>query len=241
MQIKDSVALVTGANRGLGARFVTQLVARGAGRVYATTRRVETLDALVATAPDRIVPLALDITDAAEVTAAARAAADVTLLVNNAGVLAFGGPLDGDLEMAERDMTVNYFGTLKTTRGFVPVIAANGGGAIVNVLTIVGFAPMTALGGYCASKAAAHCMTQALRGQVAGNGITVHGVYPAGVDTDMLAGVDVPKADPGDVVRAALDGLEAGDEEILPDPISAEAYKLFLSDPKALERQNLLA
>lgn len=241
MQIRESVALVTGANRGIGARFVAQLVDRGARRVYAAARRPETLEALVASAPDRIVPLRLDITNVDEVAAAARTAADVTLLVNNAGVLAFGGPLDGDLEMAERDMAVNYLGTLKVTRGFVPVIEANGGGAVANVLTIVGFAPMPALGGYCASKAAAHCLTQALRGQVAGKRITVHGVYPAGVDTDMLAGVEVTKADPADVVRAALDGLEAGDEEVLPDPISAEAYKMFLADPKALERQNLAA
>jgi NAD(P)-dependent dehydrogenase (short-subunit alcohol dehydrogenase family) len=239
MQIRDSVALVTGANRGIGARFVAQLVDRGAARVYAAARRLETLEPLVATAPDRILPLRLDITDADQVAAAARAAADVTLLVNNAGVLAFGGPLDGDLEMADRDMAVNYLGTLKAIRGFVPVIEANGGGAVANVLTIVGFAPMPALGGYCASKAAAHCLTQALRGQVADKGITVHGVYPAGVDTDMLAGVEFPKADPADVVRLALDGLEAGDEEILPDPISAEAYKIFMADPKALERQNL--
>lgn len=241
MQIRESVALVTGANRGIGARFVAQLVDRGARRVYAAARRPETLEALVASAPDRIVPLRLDITNVDEVAAAARTAADVTLLVNNAGVLAFGGPLDGDLEMAERDMAVNYLGTLKVTRGFVPVIEANGGGAVANVLTIVGFAPMPALGSYCASKAAAHCLTQALRGQVAGKRITVHGVYPAGVDTDMLAGVEVTKADPADVVRAALDGLEAGDEEVLPDPISAEAYKMFLADPKALERQNLAA
>jgi short-subunit dehydrogenase len=108
---------------------------------------------------------------------------------------------------------------------------------MLNVLTIVGFAPMPALGGYCASKAAAHCLTQALRAQTADKKITVHGVYPAGVDTDMLAGVDFPKADPGDVARAALDGLEAGLEEILPDPMSAQAYKTWLADPKELERQ----
>jgi len=239
MQIKDSVALVTGANRGIGARFVAQLLARGAGRVYATARRPETLEPLVAGAPDRVVPLRLDVTDVDQIAAAARIATDVNLLVNNAGVLSFGGPLDADVALAEHDMAVNYFGTLKATRGFVPVIEANGGGAVLNVLTIVGFAPMTALGGYCASKAAAHCLTQAVRGQVAGKKITVHGVYPAGVDTDMLAGVDFPKADPADVVHAALEGLEAGDEEILPDPISAEAYKLYLADPKGLERQNL--
>src|SRR4051794_7089237 len=200
MQVKNSVALVTGANRGIGARFVTQLLERGASRVYATARRPETLESLVAAAPDRVVPLPPDITDVDQVAAAARAATDVTLLVNNAGVLAFGAPLDGDLELVERDMAVNYLGTLKATRGFAPVLQANGGGAVLNMLTIVGFAPMAPLAGYCASKAAAHCLTQALRGQLAPHGITVHGVYPAGVDTDMLAGVDFPKADPADVV-----------------------------------------
>lgn len=237
MQVRDSVALVTGANRGIGAAFVAELVRRGAQRVYATARRPKTLDPVVAQARERVVPLPLDITDADQIAAAVSAAADVDLLINNAGVLAFGGPLDGDLQMVERDWAVNYYGTLKVTRGFVPVIEANGGGAIVNVLTIVGLVPQVGVANYSASKSAAHSMTQALRAQVADRGITVHGAYPAGVDTDMLAGVDVPKADPADVVRAVLDGLEAGEEDILPDPISSRAYQTWLSNPKALQRQ----
>ncbi|MBI1758837.1 MAG: SDR family oxidoreductase [Actinobacteria bacterium] len=235
MQIENSVALVTGANRGIGAQFVAHLLARGAAKVYAGARRPESLAAVVAAAGGRVVPVQMDIDDPASVNAAAAFASDVNLLINNAGVLAFGGPLDGDPSQIARDMETNYFGTLRSCRAFVPVLEATGGGAIVNVLTIIALAPMPGLGGYSASKAAAYSMTQALRAQLRDRNITVHGVFPAGVDTDMLAGVDAEKADPSDVVAAALDGLVAGTEDITTGSASDLAYAAWLANPKDLE------
>ncbi|MFF5209282.1 SDR family oxidoreductase [Streptosporangium sp. NPDC000396] len=233
MKINDSVVLVTGANRGIGARLVDELLRRGAAKVYAAARRPESLGVH----DDRVVPVELDITDDVQIAAAAKLAGDVDLLVNNAGVLGFGGILDIGLDVLERDLAVNYLGTLKTTRAFVPVIEGNGGGAIVNVLTIIALAPMRAMAGYCASKAAADSMTRALRAEVTGRGIAVHGVYPAGVDTEMLAGVVGPKADPAEVARLILDGVEAGAEDITPDPVSQAAWATWAAEPKALERQ----
>jgi NAD(P)-dependent dehydrogenase (short-subunit alcohol dehydrogenase family) len=235
--VKDSVALVTGANRGLGARLVEGLIQRGAGRVYATARRAETLDAVVALDPERILPLPLDVDDDASVAAAAKAALDVTLLVNNAGVVAFGGPFDVRLDLLEGEMRTNYLGPLRTTRAFVPAIEANGGGAVLNVITMVALAPAARIAGYSASKAATHSMTQALRSELASRGIAVHGAYPGAIDTDMVADIDMDKADPGAVAEAILDGFEAGVEDIAPDAQAKDAVDLWRKDPKALERQ----
>jgi NAD(P)-dependent dehydrogenase (short-subunit alcohol dehydrogenase family) len=181
--------------------------------------------------------LVLDITDDAQARAAADFASDVTLVLNSAGVMAFGTPLEADLELLERDMVVNYLGTLRVARAFVPVLKANGGGTIVNILSMLAFAPITGMSPYCASKAAALSMTQALRHQLADSGISVLGVYPWGMNTPMLASVDSPKAEPGDVARAVLDGVESGAEDIAPDQYSSPAYAGWLKDPKALEQQ----
>lgn len=232
MKIENCVALVTGANRGIGARLVEELLRRGARRVYACARNPETLPDLGGS----VVPVTLDITDSAQVQAAAALAGDVELLINNAGVLAFGNVLDTDLELVERDLAVNYVGTLKAVRGFVPVIEGNGGGAIANVLTVVALAPIPGMAAYCASKAAADLMTRALRREVAGRGIDVHGIYPAGVDTDMLAGVEGPKADPAEVAQLIIDGIEAGVRNITPDQVSQQAWRTWAADPKGFER-----
>lgn len=233
MQISGSVALVTGANRGLGAQLVAELARRGATRVYATARRPEALAPVAAESP--VVSLALDVDDEESVAAAARAASDVTLLVNNAGVLAFGDALGADLGMVDRDLRTNCLGTLRATQAFAPVIEGNGGGAVLNVLTLIALAPMPGMAAYCASKAAAHSITQSLRAELAERGIRVHGAYPAGIDTDMLAGVDGPKADPRAVAAALADGIEAGIEDITPDAVSADGFRLWRTDPKALE------
>ena len=232
MDITGSVALVTGANRGLGARIVAGLLERGAARVYAAARTLTSLDDIVG---ERVVPLALDIDDDASVAAAARAASDVTLLINNAGVLSLGGVLDLDPAEAERDLRTNYFGTLRATRAFVPVIEGNGGGAIANVITIVALAPMGVMAGYSASKAAQHSMTQALRVELRPRGIDVYGAYPAGIDTDMLAGLDVAKAKPEVVAGRILDGIAKREAMIFPDDVSAGAGDVYLRDPRELE------
>jgi NAD(P)-dependent dehydrogenase (short-subunit alcohol dehydrogenase family) len=232
MNLADSVALVTGANRGLGARLVTELLKAGAAKVYATSR------AGTAGAGDdpRVRPLALDITDPASVTAAAEAASDVTVLVNNAGVLAFGSALDGDLTGFERDLRTNYLGTLRVTRAFVPTLERNAPAAVVNVLVLVALAPMGPMAGYSASKAAAHSITQALRAELRPRGISVLGAYPGPMDTDMLAGVELPKAPPQLVASRIVSALATGDSVTFPDDTSAEAGAVYLSDPIKLEQ-----
>ncbi len=235
MHVNGCTALVTGANRGLGSRLVTELLDAGASRVYATARDPRALERADFASDPRVRVLALDITDSHSVSSAALAAPDVTLLVNNAGVLAFGGAVDGDLELVERDLATNYLGTLRVTQAFIPVLEANGPSAIANVLTLVALAPVRGMAGYAASKAAAHSMTQALRAELTGRGIEVIGVYPGGIDTDMLAGVEAEKADPGVVAARIVAGVEAADTVIWPDDASAGAGSVYLSDPVRLE------
>jgi len=235
MQVAGSVALISGANRGIGAHLVDQLIARRAEKIYACARDTDTLKATVAAAPEVIVPLQLDITDQASVDAAAEIAQDSTLLINNAGVLLFGGPLDQDIESMRTEIETNFFGTVRMCRAFVPVLEANGGGAIVNILTVIALAPKLGLTGYSASKAASHCWTQALRASVAPKNIAVHGIYPGPVDTDMLRTATVEKARPDEVATACIDGLEAGLEDIFPDAESSHASVIWRGDPKALE------
>ena len=235
MKIKDSVVLITGADGGLGSALVGELIERGARRIYAGGLRAERLESVVALAPTKITALTLDITDDNDVAAAAGAAADINLLINAAGVMGFGGPLDGDPTHFERDMKVNYLGPLRMARAFAPALSASGGGAILNVESILALAPMPALAGYCASKAAAHALTIALRAQLSQQQVTVHSLLPGPIDTDMVAALDWPKTSPREVARAALDGLEAGDEIILPDAFATESYKMWSTDPIALE------
>jgi NAD(P)-dependent dehydrogenase (short-subunit alcohol dehydrogenase family) len=235
MNINGSTALVTGANRGLGAHIVTELLANGAAKVYVTARDPRTIDAAVA-ADSRVHTLALDVTDQTGVDAAAQAASDVDLLINNAGVLGFGGVLEGDLDVFTRDLETNYLGTARVTRAFVPVLEANGPAAIANVLTLIALAPVAPMAGYSASKAAAHSFTQALRAEVRPRGIEVIGAYPGGIDTDMLAGVDAEKAAPEEVARRIVAGIAAGDSVVWPDDASAGAGKVYLGDPLQLEQ-----
>ncbi|WP_034215853.1 SDR family oxidoreductase [Actinoplanes subtropicus] len=235
VETKGATALVTGANRGLGRAIVEALLARDVRKVYATARRLETLTDL-ATDP-RVVPMRLDLVDAGDVAAAAAAAGDVTLLVNNAGSLEFTDLLGGDLTAIHADLNTNYFGTLAVTRAFVPVLQRNGGGAIVNLLSLVALGAVRAMGGYSVSKAAAASMTQAVRAQVADLGIAVHGVFPGAVDTDMIRAFDMPKTSPQEVADAILDGVEAGEEDIFPDAMSRAGHQAWRHDPKALERQ----
>jgi NAD(P)-dependent dehydrogenase (short-subunit alcohol dehydrogenase family) len=228
MNLTGSVALVTGANRGLGARLVTELLHAGAAKVYAASRTA------AADGDPRVQPLALDITDPASVAAAA-AAPDVTVLVNNAGVLAFGSALTGDLAAFERDLATNYLGTLQVTRAFAPALERNAPAAVVNILTLIALAPAGPMAGYSASKAAAHSITQALRAELRDRGVMVLGAYPGGIDTDMLAGVDAPKAPPETVAERIIAGLAAGQTIVFPDDTSASAGPVYLSDPVKLE------
>ncbi|KAA0093177.1 SDR family NAD(P)-dependent oxidoreductase [Mycolicibacterium sp. P1-18] len=210
MDVSAATALVTGANRGLGRHFAAQLVARGA-KVYAGARDPGSVDL------EGVVPLAVDVTDPASVAAAARAAGDVTLLVNNAGIAANVNLLTGDLDGAHREMATNYFGTLSMVRAFAPLIEGNGGGGILNVLSVLSWVSYPDISGYCASKSAAWSMTNAVRQELAGRGIVVTGLHVGLMDTDMAEGLDGPRSDPADVAAQALDAIAAGDFEVLAD------------------------
>jgi len=233
--VKGAVALVTGANRGLGAAYVQGLLDAGAAKVYAAARTPVEAPAELR---GRVVPIRVDLKDAASIAEAARIAGDVTLLVNNAGV-ALGARLlgAGSIDAAREEMEVNYFGTLSVTRAFAPVLAANGGGAVVNVLSIASRVNLPAIGSYSASKAAALSMTQGVRAELAAQGTHVLGVMPGFVDTDMAARVTAPKIPPSEVVQATIGALAAGDEEIYPGEQAAGIAAGLAHDAKAVERQ----
>lgn len=237
MKLENCTALVTGANRGIGREIVTALVGCGVRRIYAGARRTKDLEAVLAIDPDRIVPLQIDITDRRQIEAAAEQARDVTLLINNAGVADFGKILECPREFAVRDMDTNYFGTLNVVRAFAPLIEKNGGGAVVNFLTVVALASMPGLGVYNASKAAAWSMTQSIRADLAPKGIDVHAVFPGPVDTDMIRAIEMDKANPRDVAKAVLAGIESGAEDIFPDAMAQSVYDSWRQDHKAVERQ----
>lgn len=223
MQIRRSTALVTGANRGIGRAFTQELLRRGAKKVYATARRPETIDM------PGVVPLQLDITQPAEVARAADIAADTNLLINNAGVTTFAKASTGDMDDIHLEMETNYFGTLAMTRAFAPLLASAGGGAMLNVLSVMAWLGFEHSNTYGASKAAAWALTNGLRVELAAQGTQVAGLILASTDTDMMAWADIDKNRPEDVVQAALNGLEAGQSEILADDISVQA-KARLAD-----------
>ncbi|MFI7216636.1 SDR family oxidoreductase [Micromonospora maritima] len=223
MQIKGTKALVTGANRGLGKAFVEALLARGATTVYATARR-----------PDQIavpgaVPLRLDITDATSIAAAAAEVGDLDILVNNAGISTDAPLLGPSTDNIRREFDTNFWGTLNVTRAFAPRLA---GGAILNVISALSwYAFASSSNGYAASKAAEWSLTNGVRLELAGQGTQVTALALAIADTDMMAGVDIPKLPPHEVVARALDGLEAGDLEVVADRLTANVKASLSRDP----------
>lgn len=215
LEINSCTAFVTGANRGLGRAFALALRERGARTVYAAARNPETV-----TDPG-LVPIRLDITDPDEVAAAADRCGDVTLLINNAGILRGGGLLavpSSDTTRAE--METNFFGTLAMCRAFAPVLGRNGGGAIVNMLSVLSWITLPQAASYATSKAAAWSLTNGIRQELREQRTLVVGVHAGFIDTDMAAGVTQPKISPADVAAQALDAVAAGREEVLADPLT---------------------
>ncbi|WP_406283633.1 SDR family oxidoreductase [Embleya sp. NBC_00896] len=225
MKISGSVALVTGANRGLGRAFARALVERGAHTVYAGARDPNTI-----TDPG-VVPIKLDITDPDEVADVARRLGDVTLLVNNAGVSHAASLLLAETQdPARAEMETNYFGTLSLCRAFAPVLARNGGGALVNMLSVLSFMALPQVGSYSASKAAAWSLTNAIRLELAAQGTLVVGVHAGFIDTDMAARVELPKIRPEDVAAQTFDAVEAERMEVLVDTYSTDAKSALSAD-----------
>ncbi|MFG1498438.1 SDR family oxidoreductase [Saccharospirillum sp. HFRX-1] len=212
MKLDGAVVLITGANRGLGLEFSRQLLARGAAKVYAAAR-----DPASVTLPG-VVPVQLDVTDAAEIAKAASLCADVTLVINNAGIARLSGFLTDDSEPLLREqLDTNLFGMLNLSRAFAGILGRNGGGALLNILSILSWINTPSLAGYGVSKAAAWALTNGLRHELRAQGTQVLGFHAGFIDTDLTRGFDVPKVTPEEVVRLALDALEAGAEEVAVD------------------------
>jgi len=225
MKISGSVALVTGANRGIGRQFVLELLARGAAKVYATARNPELVDI------PGVEVLALDITDPASVAAAAAQARDVNLLINNAGITTYTNLVTGDLDKIRLELDTHFWGTLNVIRAFAPVL---GGGAILNVLSRLSWVSYNGANAYSAAKAAEWSLTNGVRLELAEQGTLVTGLLLGAADTDMMAGFDIEKADPADIARAALDGIEAGALEVIADEATAEVKAALAGDPRVL-------
>ena len=218
MEIAGRTALVTGANRGLGRHLAEQLRDRGA-TVYGAARNPAAVEV------PGVIPIALDVTDLSSVAAAAAVAGDVAILVNNAGSSTRSSLLTGDLARIRLEMDTHYFGTLAVTRAFAPTLAEHEQSAILNILSVLSWLSFPETGAYCAAKAAEWSLTNALRQELAAQGTRVSSLHVGYMDTDMTRGIDAPKADPADVARMALDGIVAGDAEIIAD----EVTKLVLS------------
>jgi NAD(P)-dependent dehydrogenase (short-subunit alcohol dehydrogenase family) len=229
MKIADAVILVTGANRGLGRALVEEALRRGAKRVYAGTRQP------FAHSDGRVTPLTLDVTDAAQIQGAVEHVESLDILINNAGLALYDDL--SDRAVLERHLAVNLFGPYGMTQAFLPLLARSRG-TIVNVVSDSALAPVPIVPAYSISKAAAFAMTRSLRALLVARGVSVHAVLPGPIDTDMSRDLDAPKSSPGSVARAILDGVESGEEDIFPDPVSGSMAESWRSGAaKAHERQ----
>jgi NAD(P)-dependent dehydrogenase (short-subunit alcohol dehydrogenase family) len=229
-QLIDKTVLVTGANRGLGRALVDEALRRGAKRVYAASRQPMVVP------HERVTPLALNVTDPAQIQEAVDRVESLDILINNAGVSV---PDDlSERSAFEHHLAVNLYGTLDVTRAFLPSLTRSHG-AVVNVVSLGAVAAVPVLPAYSVSKAALLSVTQSLRARLAGQGVSVYAVMPGPIDTDMVRALEIPKTAPEDVARATLDGLERGEEEIFPDAMSqllAAGWRAGVA--KELERQN---
>ncbi|MBK0393799.1 SDR family oxidoreductase [Ramlibacter algicola] len=226
MKLEDAVVLVTGANRGIGLAFARAALARGARKVYAGVRDPSRVDV------PGVQPIRLDVTSDTDVAAAVAACGDVSIVVNNAGIATFGGVMvDGSLQSAREQMEVNYFGLLRMSQAFAPVLARNGGGALVNVLSVASWINRPTLGVYGSTKSAAWGLTNSLRHELREHGTQVLGAHFGFVDTDLTRGIDAPKSTPDAIAARVLDALEAGAEEALADEITLQVKRGLSADP----------
>ncbi|WP_347557334.1 SDR family oxidoreductase [Robbsia sp. KACC 23696] len=233
MKIKDSVVFISGANRGLGLQFATEAWARGAKKVYAGAR-----DPSKVNLPG-VIPIKLDITNPDDVLAVAKECSDITLLINNAGIVRIGGVTqEGAAATLREQLETNLFGTQAMGEAFAPALGRNGGGTILNILSLFSWTSTPMIAGYAVSKAAAWALTNAQRNELRAQSTQVTGFHAGFIDTDFTRGLDVPKSKPEDVVRMALDAIEAGDEEVLVDDTTRQvrgglSHSVYLKDAMA--------
>jgi short-subunit dehydrogenase len=230
--IKGSVVLITGATGAIAKALIAELKARGAAKIYAAARDISSL-----TASDWLVPLKMDVTSDAEVAAAVKAAGDVTLLINNAGInhnTAF--IVAPDVAIAREEIEINYLAPLRVTKAFAPALIRNKG-AVLNILTILARVNLPFMGSYCASKAAGLSLTQGLRGELTPKGVRVAAALPGAIDTRMTAMLTIPKMSTADAAREILDGFEKGEEEIYVGEMARGLAQGLAHDPKGVERQ----
>jgi NAD(P)-dependent dehydrogenase (short-subunit alcohol dehydrogenase family) len=225
-------------NRGIGKAFVAALAEAGATRIYAAARNLDALSEVVALAPERIVPIELDVTNPAQIAALTEQLQDVNLLINNAGVLGVGGLFtQTSVETARWEMETNYFGTLNLVRAIAPILKQNGGGAIVNLLSIASVVNVPVFSSYSASKAALYSLTQGIRAELAQQGTLVIGVFPGPVDTAMSENVPLDKVPASQIAAATLQAIEQGIEDVIPDAVAKQTLAEIQPSLKALEKQ----
>ncbi|MBD2211683.1 SDR family oxidoreductase [Calothrix sp. FACHB-156] len=237
MKLEGSVVLITGASGGIGKEFIQGLLGAGVGKIYAAARRVEALESLKVANPDKIVPIKLDITNLAQVNEAAAQYQDVNVLINNAGMSNDQGVIAApDMNGARQEIETNYFGTMAMCRAFAPVLKANGGGVIVNLVSFLGKINLPFLGTYSASKAAELSLTQCVRAELAAQGTLVVAVMPGSVDTEFAKYYPPPKVAPAEVVRVAIDAVINEVEDVYPGDQATYLATELLKDPKGIEK-----
>lgn len=232
MQLENKTVFVTGTNKGIGKALIEALLERGAQKIYAAARKPENISDF---GNNRVVKVALDITNQDQVLAAAQEASDTEILINNAGVAAWISILDGPMELIRRDMETNYYGTLNMMRAFLPMLENKKTAAIINVASITSFVNFPLMGGYSASKAALFSLTQGARIELAGKHIRVHNVIPGPIDTDMAKDFNGDKTSPIDTAKAILNGLESDEADSFPDPGGQSMFAIWKKNYRDLE------
>ena len=234
--IKGKIALVTGANRGIGEAFVRYLIELGATKIYAAARDINNLQSLVAEYPDKIEPVLLDVTLVEHISVLSGKIGNLDILVNNAGI-AHGcfSTADEAIEIARKEMETNYFGPTQITHALLPLLRQSEEAAIINISSIAGIGAMAAIGPYSASKAAMHSYTQGLRAELKNENINVIGVYPGPIDTRMAEAWEMDKPTPRQVAEKTIETLVAGGFDVFPDDFSQQMHALFLEHPHRLQ------
>ncbi len=241
MDIEKKTVLITGANRGIGKAYAEEFLKNGAKKVYLGVRDLTSVEEFVAQAPDILIPIQLDVTNTADIEAAANTADDVEILINNAGILFMDSTNDNDAaENARKQFEVNYIGPLLITQAFAPVLKKNGGGVLITVSSIAGHVTFPGLASYCVSKYAAQSLILSHRLDLKEQGTHVIGVYPGPIETDMTKDIHLDKFSPSIVTQATIEAIKNGEEDIFPDAMSQELYATLRKDPKTVEA-NMLA